>query len=107
MARLVASVARTGRTGVSGVWRGDGRSVASCASGAFLRHSVTIPSQAPFGSRLALGSPLPDDEQILPRPEALEELESQGVERGILWLPPAGADDVLPRLRRYAELLPR
>jgi hypothetical protein len=29
------------------------------------------------------------------------------VERSILWLPPAGADEVLPRLDRYAELATR
>jgi F420-dependent oxidoreductase-like protein len=43
---------------------------------------------------------------VAPKPEALEELAAMGVTRGVLWLPPAPADDVLPRLRRYAELLP-
>ena len=42
---------------------------------------------------------------VAPRPEAIEELEAMGVDRGIFTLPPAGADDILPRLRRYAELL--
>ena len=40
------------------------------------------------------------------KPEHLEAIRDQGVTRAVLGLPPAGADEVLPLLDRYAELLP-
>lgn len=39
------------------------------------------------------------------KPETLERYAEAGVERVILWLPPAGRDKVLPILDRYGELL--
>jgi probable F420-dependent oxidoreductase len=36
--------------------------------------------------------------------EVLDPYRRLGVERVVLWLPPAGAEEVLPRLDRYAEL---
>ena len=38
-------------------------------------------------------------------PETLERYEEAGVDRCIFWLPPERADEVLPRLDRYARLL--
>ena len=40
-----------------------------------------------------------------PDPDALGKYEEAGVDRCILWVPPDGAEDVLPRLDRYARLL--
>ena len=40
-----------------------------------------------------------------PRPEVLESYAAAGVHRAILPLPPAPADDIMPRLDRYAALL--
>ena len=40
-----------------------------------------------------------------PDPDALARYEEAGVDRCIFWLPPEGADEVLPRLDRYARLL--
>ncbi|MEO1064959.1 MAG: LLM class F420-dependent oxidoreductase [Actinomycetota bacterium] len=40
-----------------------------------------------------------------PKPEHLESLREQGVTRAVLGLPPAGADEVLPLLDRYADLV--
>ena len=40
-----------------------------------------------------------------PDPAAIEALEHAGAERVIFWLPPAGADTVLPLLDKYAALL--
>jgi len=37
--------------------------------------------------------------------EALDALAAAGVDRAVLWLPPQQADQVLPRLDRYAQLL--
>jgi probable F420-dependent oxidoreductase len=42
-----------------------------------------------------------------PRPEHVEAYAASGVTRCLFWLPPAGRDEVLPRLDRYAELLAR
>lgn len=39
------------------------------------------------------------------REEAIEEAEAQGFRRLIFWLPPAGPDEVLPLLDRYADLV--
>jgi probable F420-dependent oxidoreductase len=36
---------------------------------------------------------------------AVEDLRRAGAERGVFWLPPAGADTVLPLLDKYAALL--
>jgi probable F420-dependent oxidoreductase len=38
-------------------------------------------------------------------PAVLEEYESAGIERSIFFVPPAAADEVLPILDRYAELV--
>ena len=40
-----------------------------------------------------------------PDPDALARYEEAGVDRCIFWLPPEGADEVLPRLDGYARLL--
>jgi probable F420-dependent oxidoreductase len=37
------------------------------------------------------------------RPDQIEALTAIGVNRAVFWLPPAGADVVMPRLRRCAE----
>jgi probable F420-dependent oxidoreductase len=42
-----------------------------------------------------------------PDEEQLKRYGELGVERSILWLPPAAADQVLPRLDRYADLATR
>jgi alkanesulfonate monooxygenase SsuD/methylene tetrahydromethanopterin reductase-like flavin-dependent oxidoreductase (luciferase family) len=39
-----------------------------------------------------------------PVEEQLRSYSEMGVERCILWLPPAGADQIMPRLDAYAEL---
>lgn len=39
------------------------------------------------------------------RPEDLERYADAGVDRCLLWLPPAGRDEILPRLDRYTSLL--
>jgi hypothetical protein len=39
------------------------------------------------------------------KPEVLESLEAAGASRAVLWVPPAGADTVLPLLDSYTELL--
>ena len=40
-------------------------------------------------------------------PDQLEQLAAAGVERFVFWLPPAGADEVLPRVDKLAELVRR
>ena len=40
-----------------------------------------------------------------PDPDTLAKYEEAGVDLCILWVPPDGAEDVLPRLDRYARLL--
>lgn len=41
------------------------------------------------------------------KPEVLEPLAEAGVERAVLWVPPAPRDEVAPRLERLASLVPR
>ena len=41
------------------------------------------------------------------KPEVLEPLAEAGVERAVLWIPPAPRDEVAPRLERLASLVPR
>jgi probable F420-dependent oxidoreductase len=41
------------------------------------------------------------------KPEVLEPLAAAGVERVVLWVPPAPRDEVAPRLERLASLVPR
>jgi probable F420-dependent oxidoreductase len=40
------------------------------------------------------------------KPEVLERLAEAGVERAVLWVPPAPRDEVAPRLERLARLAP-
>ncbi|HET9199423.1 MAG TPA: LLM class F420-dependent oxidoreductase [Dehalococcoidia bacterium] len=40
-----------------------------------------------------------------PDPATFEEYEAAGIERCVLWLPPAPADEVMPVLDRHAELM--
>jgi probable F420-dependent oxidoreductase len=39
-----------------------------------------------------------------PRPEVIEELAGQGVDRVVLFIPPVPAEEAIPRLKRHAEL---
>ena len=39
------------------------------------------------------------------KPEQIEQLESIGVDRVVFFLPPAGADTIVPMLDTYAELI--
>jgi probable F420-dependent oxidoreductase len=41
------------------------------------------------------------------KPEVLEPLAEAGVERAVLWIPPAPRDEVAPRLERLASLVPQ
>lgn len=41
-----------------------------------------------------------------PKPDRITYLRDLGVDRVVLWLPPAGRDRVLPALEAYTELLP-
>ena len=40
-----------------------------------------------------------------PEPESLEQFAAAGAERALFWLPAEGADELLPRLDRYAKLV--
>jgi probable F420-dependent oxidoreductase len=40
----------------------------------------------------------------MPRPEVMEQLARDGVERVVLFIPPVPAADAIPRLKRHAEL---
>lgn len=40
-----------------------------------------------------------------PRTETIDEYAAAGIERCVFWVPPASAEDVLPALDRYAELV--
>jgi probable F420-dependent oxidoreductase len=41
------------------------------------------------------------------KPEVLEPLAEAGIDRAVLWIPPAPRDEVAPRLERLASLVPR
>jgi probable F420-dependent oxidoreductase len=40
----------------------------------------------------------------MPRPEVMEQLARDGVDRVVLFIPPVPAEDAIPRLKRHAEL---